>query len=136
MKISPSTFVIQPRVIEEAKKILAGGEPLILEVGGTHDEKAINEYLSSPNFQKDVLVGAGAGTVTGMLVGAVVSEITRANPLVGIASTLLMGVVGAAIGGAAANEAAAVARPTPAVKVTYDPKARHLVAQLLQQPAK
>jgi hypothetical protein len=57
MKISPSTFVIQPRVIEEAKKILAGGEPLILEVGGTHDEKAINEYLSSPNFQKDVLVG-------------------------------------------------------------------------------
>lgn len=136
MKISPSTFVIQPRKIEEAKTSFAGGEPLILEVGGAHDEKAINQFLTSPNFQKDVLVGAGAGSVTGMLVGAVVNEIARTNPLVGIASTLLLGIVGGALGGAVGKEAAAAARPAPAVKVTYDPKAGHLLAQLMQQPTK
>jgi uncharacterized membrane protein YeaQ/YmgE (transglycosylase-associated protein family) len=149
MKISPSSFAINPRILEEAKTKFAGGEPLILEVGGAHDEKAISPLLNSPNFQKDVVLGAGAGAATGMLVGFVVDEITRANPVAGIVGTLLLGIVGGVVGGAVGKEAGAVVHPTPAgkaatdqkllppaVKVTYDPQAGHLFAQLMKQTTK
>jgi uncharacterized membrane protein YeaQ/YmgE (transglycosylase-associated protein family) len=149
MKITPSSLVINPREIEEAKTKFAVGEPLILDVGGVHDEKAISQFLSSDNFQKDVVVGAGAGGVAGVLVGVAVDQITQAHPVAGIVGKILLGIIGGVVGGAVAKEAAAVARPTPAgmaatgqkvlppaVKVTYDPQAGHLFAQLMQQPTK
>jgi len=147
MKITPSLLAANPKTtFENAKTQFAKGEPLILESGGSHDEKAISQFLSSPNFQQDVAVGVGVGGVTGVLVGALVDEITRANPAAGIAGKILLGIVGGVVGGIVANKAAAVAPHTPAgmnatvpkvlppaVAITYDPQKGHLFAQLMQQ---
>jgi F0F1-type ATP synthase assembly protein I len=149
MKLAPSSFAANPHTFEDAKTKFAKGEALILEVGSSHDEKAISHFLSSPNFQKDVAVGVGVGGVTGVLVGVVVDQITQANPAAGIVGKLLLGIIGGVVGGIVAKEAAAVANQTPAglastgrkvlppaVDITYDPQAGHLFAQLMQQTTK
>ncbi len=143
MKIAPSSFATNSQIREDAKAKFAKGEALILEGGGSHDEKAISYFTSLPDFQKDVAVGAGVGGAAGVAVGVVVDQITQTHPAAGILGKLLLGIVGGVVGGIVAKEASAVARQTPAgkaatgrkalpcaVDITYDPQAGRLIAQL------
>jgi hypothetical protein len=150
MLISTSTFATDPRIRKEAESAFAKGEALILGGVGSHDPKAISYLTSSPDFQKNIAVGAGVGATAGVLAGVVVDQITQTHPVVGIVGKLLLGVIGGVVGGVVAKEAAAVARPTPtekaaaggkvlykpAVDISYDPQTGHLFAQLMQQSTK
>jgi F0F1-type ATP synthase assembly protein I len=150
MIITPSTFANDPRIRKQAESAFANGEAVILEGAGSHDQKAISHLTSSPDFQKNVVVGAAVGGTAGVLAGVVVDQITQTHPVVGIVGKLLLGVIGGVVGGAVAKEAAAVARPTPkekaapggsvlnkpAVNIGYDPQTGHLFAQLMQQSTK
>jgi hypothetical protein len=149
MKIAPSSFVNNREIREEAKDAFDRGDELILEVGGPHDEKAISDYLSLPDSQKDIVLGATVGGAVGVAVGAVVDHITQAHPVAGGFAKFFLGVVGMLVGGGmAANEAPAAARQTPteqastgckvldqspAVDVTFDPQTGHWTARRIQQ---
>jgi uncharacterized membrane protein YeaQ/YmgE (transglycosylase-associated protein family) len=141
MKIAPYSFATTPAVRDEAKKTLASGKSLIVEVGDPHNQKAVSDFLSSPAFQKDVAVGVVVGGVVGTAAGVVINQITQAHPAVGVAGEILLGIFGGLLGGAVVQDAAATARqapigkvmnPSPTVKIDYDPQARHLIAQLVQ----
>lgn len=151
MLIAPSSFATNPRIRKDAETALAKGEVLILEGRGSHDEKAIRSLTGSPDFQKNIVVGAGVGAALGVAAGIVVDQITQTHPVAGIVGKLLLGVIGGAVGGTVAKEAAAVARQTPmgkaaaagkvlnqspAVDISYDPQTGRLFAQLMQQSAK
>ena len=148
MKIAPASYATDPQIRTNAKEAFEKGEKLILEGGGPHDEKVISHFLSSPDFQKNVVVGTGVGTVVGVAAGVVVDQITQAHPAAGILGKFFLGVIGGIVGGGiAAQEASDVARQTtagkaaaggkvlsqsPAVAISYDPQAGHLIARLMQ----
>jgi uncharacterized membrane protein YeaQ/YmgE (transglycosylase-associated protein family) len=151
MKIAPSSFATDLQFRQNAKDAFAKGEDLVLEVGGSHDEKAISYFLSLPAFQKDVAVGATVGGAAGVAAGVVIDQITQAHPAAGILGKFFLGMIGCVVGGVVAQEAAAVARQTstgnaatgrtvlpqsPAVDIAYDPQAGQLIARLMQQPVK
>jgi uncharacterized membrane protein YeaQ/YmgE (transglycosylase-associated protein family) len=152
MKIAPSSYATDLQIRTNAKEAFEKGEKLILEGGGPHDEKAISNFLSSPDFQKNVAVGAGVGTAVGVVAGVVVDQITQAHPAAGILGKFFLGVIGGIVGGGiAAQEASDVARRTatgkaaagdkvlyqaPAVAIDYDPRSGQLIARLMQQSAK
>lgn len=150
MIISPSTFATDPRTRREAESAFSNGEALILESAGFHDQKAISSLTSSPDFQKNIAIGAGVGGTAGVLAGVIVDQITQTHPLIGTVGKLLLGVIGGVVGGIVAKEAGAVARPTstenaaasgkvlskPAVHIGYNAQTGHLFAQLLQQSNK
>jgi uncharacterized membrane protein YeaQ/YmgE (transglycosylase-associated protein family) len=151
MKIAPASYATDLQIRTNAKEAFEKGEKLILE-GGPHDEKAISHFLSSPDFQKNVMVGAGVGTVVGVAAGVVVDQITQAHPAAGVLGKFFLGVIGGIVGGGiAAQEASDVARQTatgkaatgskvlyqsPAVAISYDAQTGHLIAGLMQQSTK
>ena len=151
MRIGVSSFANNSQIaansdVDKAKLALAKGEPVILETGGSHNEKAISQFLSSPNFQKDVVVGTTVGAGVGVVAGAVVRQILQTHSVAGVVGELLLGIIGGAVGHLAAQDASTVVRPspagkaatgggvpTPAVAITYDAHAGQIFAQLMQQ---
>lgn len=154
MQLAVDSFATYHNIRKEAAERFANGEALILKGGGSHDEKAVSQLLSLPDFQKDVAVGAGVGGAAGLAAGILVEQITHVHPAAGVAGKILLAIfggLGSVIGGVVAREASAEARqiptgrapvrgkllaPSPTVEIGYNPQTRELFARLMQQTTK